>query len=240
METMEDWRRVVSAIEAGADVYDRVNSAISLGQDGPSRRFVVRSARVRGGGRVLDAGCGPGNTTRLLVEETDAETIVALDASRALLRRVKEELGDDPRVHVVCGAFESLPFKAEGFHAVTSTFALRDAISLVGAVEEFGRVVVEGGRLCVADIARAQTRVGEMLAGVYLREVVPRLARVAMGVVRGGNPWREIHGTYLRLPSFDRQVEIFEEVGSVRVFRFLFFGGITVFVVSKDGESRGG
>lgn len=82
--------------------------------------------------RVLDVGCGTGELTRVLREETDAE-VVAVDADRALLTEVDADaraLGDATR----------LPFADDAFDLVVCQALLINLPDPLAAVREFARV----------------------------------------------------------------------------------------------------
>ncbi|MFB6078345.1 MAG: class I SAM-dependent methyltransferase [Halarchaeum sp.] len=82
--------------------------------------------------RVLDVGCGTGELTRVLREESDAD-VVALDADPALLDAVDADgraLGDATR----------LPFRDDAFDLVVCQALLINLPDPSAAVREFARV----------------------------------------------------------------------------------------------------
>ncbi len=82
--------------------------------------------------RILDVGCGTGELTRVLREETDGE-VVALDADRALLDEADADyraLGDATR----------LPFCDDAFDLVVCQALLINLPDPRVAIEEFARV----------------------------------------------------------------------------------------------------
>jgi len=84
---------------------------------------------------ILDAGCGSGELTRILREESDA-TVVGLDADRSLLSRANADdraLGDAGR----------LPFRDDAFDLVVCQALLVNLPDPGAAVEEFARVSSE-------------------------------------------------------------------------------------------------
>jgi trans-aconitate 2-methyltransferase len=50
---------------------------------------------LRGGETVLDAGCGSGRVTRLLVERLPQGRVIGVDASRSMIEKAREALGAD-------------------------------------------------------------------------------------------------------------------------------------------------
>ena len=81
--------------------------------------------------RVLDVGCGTGELTRVLREESDA-TVVGLDADAALLAAVGQP--------VVRGDATTLPFADDAFDLVVCQALLINLPDPETAVREFARV----------------------------------------------------------------------------------------------------
>jgi SAM-dependent methyltransferase len=85
--------------------------------------------------RILDVGCGSGELTRVLREDSDA-TIVGLDADRSLLARADADgrvLGDATR----------LPFRDDAFDLVVCQALLVNLPDPAVAIAEFARVSSE-------------------------------------------------------------------------------------------------
>jgi trans-aconitate 2-methyltransferase len=84
-------------IEWDAATYDRVAN--------PQARWglaVVDRLTLRGDERVLDAGCGSGRVTEVLAERLPNGTVVALDASAAMLSQARRRLARfDDRIEFV-------------------------------------------------------------------------------------------------------------------------------------------
>ena len=88
--------------------------------------------------RTLDAGCGTGELTRVLAEET-AGTVVGVDADASLLRVAREETGLD----VAAGDALRLPFADDSFDLVVCQALLVNLPDPGAAVAEFARVSSE-------------------------------------------------------------------------------------------------
>jgi SAM-dependent methyltransferase len=82
--------------------------------------------------RILDVGCGSGEFTRVLREES-AATVVGLDADRSLLVRADA----DGRAH---GDATRLPFRENAFDLVVCQALLVNLPDPGAAIAEFGRV----------------------------------------------------------------------------------------------------
>jgi trans-aconitate 2-methyltransferase len=112
---------------------------------------------------VMDAGCGTGRDTELLLDRLPNGRVVAVDASSRMLERLRERLdGRLDRVDVVqADLTEPLPvaeadaiFSVAAFHWIADHQAL--FANLARSLRPGGRLVAEcGGKGNVASVARA-------------------------------------------------------------------------------------
>ena len=140
---MDERRVVKEAYDEMAEEYtDRPGSESSSGPPEPVFRF---QEELGSGDERLDAGCGPGGSTRA----TSGETVVGLDISREQL-----ELGQrNVTVELVQGDMTQLPFATNSFDAISAMYSLihvpLDDHRTV--LEEFARVLRSGGTLLVTE-----------------------------------------------------------------------------------------
>jgi trans-aconitate 2-methyltransferase len=64
-------------------------------------REVIERLPLAGDETVLDAGCGSGNVTRMLVERLPRGRVIAVDASESMVEKAREVLGPDADVRRV-------------------------------------------------------------------------------------------------------------------------------------------
>ena len=108
-----------------------VDGPLHPGGDEATRALLDR-AGVEPGTRVLDVGCGTGELTRVLREETDGD-VVAVDADRDLL-------ADAPADARAVGDATRLPFRDGAFDLVVCQALLINLPDPLAAVTEFARV----------------------------------------------------------------------------------------------------
>ena len=96
--------------------------------------------------RVLDVGCGTGELTAVLVEETDA-TVVGVDADTRLLTAARDRLDEDERQEstpthpdLAAGDATRLPFPTNSFDLVVCQALLVNLPEPAAALREFARV----------------------------------------------------------------------------------------------------
>jgi ubiquinone/menaquinone biosynthesis C-methylase UbiE len=105
--------------------------------------------------RVLDLGCGPGiNLARMRQLKLPFSSYVGIDLSLAMLTRAKSE---DIRNHkyLLSDAY-SLPFKAESFDVILSTWMFSHIAEPVKVIHESFRMLSPGGRMIVAFFSRGR------------------------------------------------------------------------------------
>lgn len=125
---------------------------------------------LRGDERVLDAGCGSGRVTELLVERVPRGSVVALDGSPAMVERARSRLaGFGDRVeYVVADLGRQLPV-VQPVDAILSTATFHwvpdhDALfrNLAAVLRPKGRLVAQcGGAGNVASIRRVLAGIGD-------------------------------------------------------------------------------
>jgi SAM-dependent methyltransferase len=93
-------------------------------------------------GPWLDLSCGPGNVTRRLVANAGGRRVVALDASPAMLDRVRIVA---PQATPVLADAAAIPFPDGAFGAVVNLAALDLYADAVHVVAESARVLAGGG-----------------------------------------------------------------------------------------------
>jgi trans-aconitate 2-methyltransferase len=130
-----------------ADVYHRVS-----GPQVAMAAAVLDRLQLRGGETVLDAGCGSGRVTRLLLERLPRGHVIAVDASAEMIARAREELAglrvdvrqaDLAALRLAEGEQVDAVFSNATFHWVPDHDALFAA--LAAALRPGGRMSVQCG-----------------------------------------------------------------------------------------------
>lgn len=134
-----------------------------------------------GAGRALDAACGTGRLTRVLIDH--GHDVTALDASEPMMERARARA---PEATYHLGSLMDLPFADAAFDVVCCGLALTHVPSVRPAIAELARVLRDGGRLLLSDIHPVAVATGSHAFFRY-----PDNSR---GVVRNELHW---HGEYL-------------------------------------------
>lgn len=130
-----------------ADSYDRVLDYATLFQDRYWKSWLVSSARLRRGSRILDIGCGTCVLESWLLP--GEHRIVGLDLSEPMLRIAREKQVTNLD-SLLLGDGEHIPCSDSSFDAVFSCYVVKycRVEKLIG---EIHRVLKPGGRLAMYD-----------------------------------------------------------------------------------------
>ncbi|MEB3779505.1 MAG: class I SAM-dependent methyltransferase [Desulfurococcales archaeon] len=160
------WETIVHDIEALAiqRCYEKLNKIVSLGLVDTLREEAARKAidsRV-----ILDVGCGPGTSTRVIRKVLGSSRIVMLDPSTTMLSIARSEV--DGLTIALQGIFERLPLRDSSVDAIIAMFSFRDSIDYELALNEFARVLRSSGKLVILDIFKPSAYIVRLLAKLYL------------------------------------------------------------------------
>jgi trans-aconitate 2-methyltransferase len=152
-----------------AATYDRISDPM-LRLAGP----VLTRLELRGDERVLDAGCGSGRVTELLLERVPAGSVVALDASPSMIEEARARLASaGGRVEFVVADLGGPPLPVGQVDAILSTATFHwvpdhDALfrNLAAVLRPGGQLAAQcGGAGNIATVAAAVADLG--MAGAW-------------------------------------------------------------------------
>ena len=193
------WGKVVRDIESLAErgCYESVSDLISLYM-APKLRTIAAALLSAGGRRpevIVDAGCGPGTSTRVVASLYPDAKVVAMDPSVGCLRGVRSRV---PGAAPVQGVFEGMPLRDGSADAVVAMFSFRDAADYSRALDEIARVLRDDGVFVMLDLYRPEGGL-EAAATVAQFRVFGPLAGLALGCGRDGLKFGEIYDTVTRM-----------------------------------------
>jgi len=108
----EEWERVIGALGRTIRRYELVNRIISLGYSGRMRRKLAEMAVLEDGMTILDAGCGPGIMSELLLSRLRRAKLYCLDPLPSMLKAAFDRLKllrGDFSLNFIEGTFELIP-----------------------------------------------------------------------------------------------------------------------------------
>lgn len=123
-----------------------------------------------------DVGAGTGDLASLLCTACPAATVLAVDASQAMLRAARI-----PLQAAIVGDAQRLPLRDGSLDGAVSGFLLRNLQSLDAFFAAASRAVRPGGRLVVLEIALPRRRAPRLLFQAWFHGVAPLLGAAASG-----------------------------------------------------------
>ncbi len=124
-----------------AATYDRLPIPMTgWGED------VLARLDLQGTERVLDAGCGTGRVTALLLDRLPRGRVIALDGSPSMLERARARLGDDRVEYIEADLSSPLPID-EPVDAILSTATFHWIADHSALFRNLAAVLRPGGRL---------------------------------------------------------------------------------------------
>ena len=225
------WHEVIDVLRSIIPVYDRVNRAISLGQDRRYREKGINRG-VSPGDLVLDAGSGFGNMTSILLKNLNNKVkVVMFDPILEMLLNSKEYLSSENSKNLSCGVFEVMPFREGSFDAVLCGYCLRDAISLERAISEIHRILRVSGRFVIVDLGKPDNFFLRCLVSFYLKYLLGILAFLVSG--KRGLKFKTLYGTYTKWPKNGELYLLLTDKFSKVIMEQKLFGGAIIAVGYK-------
>ena len=171
--------------------YDLLAEVLSFGQNKRWRRAMVEGllSLDPAPARVLDVATGTAGVALMLTDRSDA-TVTGVDITQPMLRRGRDLVarrGRAPRIRLVAGRAEQLPFRDHTFDALTFTYLLRYVANPAATLRELSRVVRPGGAVASLEFLVPGNPVWRLGWEGYTRLLLP-----AAGLMTGGKNWAAV------------------------------------------------
>ncbi len=155
--------------------YNRLEKLLGLGTGSWYRRGALVRAGLKAGMQVVDVGMGTGLVAREILRITaEPQRLVGVDPSPGMMAQAHLPAG----VRCVEGWAEKLPLPDASADFLVMGYALRHIADLAAAFSEFHRVLRPGGTLLVLEISKPEGKAATRLLKVYMRGMVPLMARL--------------------------------------------------------------
>jgi demethylmenaquinone methyltransferase/2-methoxy-6-polyprenyl-1,4-benzoquinol methylase len=164
--------------DAVAPRYDLLNRVLSLGIDRYWRTRAVRLLADEQPARVLDVATGTADLAIKAERMLHPREVVGIDLSAEMLQYGREKLdrlGLSPRISLVQGDAEDLPFPDDAFDAALVAFGVRNFEDLEAGLRGIRRVLRPGAALVVLEFSQPRSFPIKQLYAWYSRHVLPRI-----------------------------------------------------------------
>jgi demethylmenaquinone methyltransferase/2-methoxy-6-polyprenyl-1,4-benzoquinol methylase len=166
--------------------YDRLAEILSMGQNARWRRTMIDKIMPADDGTVLDVASGTAGVALQVTGRSKAR-VVGVDLTEQMLRqgqRNVQEAGLRPRISLITGRAEQLPFPDASFDALTFTYLLRYVDDPQATLAELARVVKPGAKVASLEFNEPPAPFWRAAWWLYTRTALP-----LGGLLTGGREW---------------------------------------------------
>ena len=206
--------KVREMFDSIAPTYDRLNHVLSLNVDKLWRRHALREIVDGTPQRILDVACGTGDSTISIAKAAaEGSTVTGADISEGMMALVKgkaEKAGVGERITLQVADGENLPYEVGAFDRVTCAFGIRNFEHKEKGLEEFRRVLAEGGKAVILELSVPQNRLVRWAYDLYFLHILPGIG----GAVSGNRAaYKYLPASVHSFPSPNDFCRMMEEAG---------------------------
>jgi demethylmenaquinone methyltransferase/2-methoxy-6-polyprenyl-1,4-benzoquinol methylase len=159
--------------------YDLLNRLISFGLDHRWRQKLLRNLGPIGSGdSVLDVATGTGDVAIAIAKAFEGARVTGLDPSIGMLNIGREKIAArnlEPRVELIAGDAQEMPFQNDTFAAACISFGIRNVPDRVKGLKEMARVTKPGGKVVVLELSEPRGGLLTPFAKLHIHWVIPIL-----------------------------------------------------------------
>ncbi len=232
------WKVIVKQLYHIVDSYEKINMLMSLFSVGYLRK-IAATYISKGKNVYVDAGCGTGLLVEKLFEVTKGKPnfslIVCMDPLEKMLKSSKL---NNSLVDKVIGVFEYFPFRDYSINVISSSFAIRDAMSYPKALSELNRALKYRGSIVLLDLSKpGEDSVWKKLKGLFMYvyfRIIPVFFGMCFFGYKGITLYRGLSVTLLRYWSQEKFLGFLKGLGMSVAKKNFLFGFVHIIVGIKN------
>src|SRR5436190_24265217 len=227
-KTEEHARRVREMFANIAPRYDLLNHVLSANIDVRWRRRTIKRLQplLKKNGRVLDVGCGTGDLSIALFDNTAAE-VTGIDLCGPMLKLAKTKA---PQLQFIEGDGLRLPFGEASFDGLTIGFALRNLADVDRGLRELLRVLKPNGHVAILEFSHPANPVFASFVRFYNWCLLPWIGGLVSGS-RGA--YEYLPDTISKFPNQETLAAMMRAAGFVDVGFENLSGGIAALHIGR-------
>ncbi|NPA82472.1 MAG: bifunctional demethylmenaquinone methyltransferase/2-methoxy-6-polyprenyl-1,4-benzoquinol methylase UbiE [Epsilonproteobacteria bacterium] len=177
---MDKQKKIVNMFDEIAKTYDLANRVLSFGVDKSWRKKACDKTFKYYGKKdldlIADVACGTGDMCiywdkRAEKNGIKIKKIIGIDPSEGMLEVAKSK---GINAKFVKGEAKDLPLEDESVDIVSISYGLRNVVDRVEALEEFARVLKEGGMLVILEFTKLKEETFiSKIRDFYMKKVLP-------------------------------------------------------------------
>ncbi|MDD2357405.1 MAG: bifunctional demethylmenaquinone methyltransferase/2-methoxy-6-polyprenyl-1,4-benzoquinol methylase UbiE [Thiovulaceae bacterium] len=179
---MEKQEKIVSMFDDIAPTYDTANRVMSMGVDRSWRKKACNLAYGYNSGDsvdvIVDVACGTGDMMdywrkQALVSGVAIGKIVGVDPSNGMLDVAKVKF---PDFEYHTAKATEIPLESESADIISITYGIRNVVQRVEALEEFNRVLKQGGLVVILEFMKNEnpSLLGK-IRDFYMNKILPKV-----------------------------------------------------------------
>lgn len=220
-----------------APAYDRLNRAMSLGQDKRWRRRAVEAVAAHSPRRIIDIATGTGDFAISLARAIADAEVIGVDLSQGMIdigcQKVKAA-GLAERVRLIQGDCLNPPDVARGADAVTVAFGVRNFADLAAGYRAMYDMLNPGGMLCVIELSTPANRLVIPFYNLYTRVLIPAMGRL---VSKDRRAYSYLPESIAAVPRGDRMLALMRDAGFVNTrFQTFTLGVCSMYIGFRPGD----
>lgn len=187
--------------------YDFLRMIVFLGQTSKWYRQALQDLELPPGTKVLDVGCGTGESTRFLSQFYPGIEVEGMDLSAGMLEVAKTM---DTDSNYFEGDVCSIPRENETYDLVITAFTFRNFPEREKSLQEMLRILRPGGRLLILDHFHPQKPLWwRSIYTFWMSKIVPQIVRP---FIEDATPYRYLAQSIinqLKMPEFANLIASF-------------------------------
>ena len=218
-----------------APSYDQLNHLMSMGVDKIWRRKALKYIADGTQQKILDVACGTGDSTIAIAKAAaPGSRITGVDISTGmmepLMRKAAHE-GVHDRIKLQVADALDMPFPEASFDRVTCAFGVRNFEDKAKGLQEFKRVLKDGGKAVILELSVPEKRFPRAVYDLYFMHILPLIG----GIISGNRTaYRYLPASVHAFPAPEAFCAMMEEAGFRNVtHKSLTFGLCRLYVGEK-------
>jgi len=211
--------------------YDRINRVLSFGQDVSWRKKVAKEMPLKPHLKVLDLATGTGDQLIALFKAgLSIQRAVGIDLSEEMLKIGRTKVASNPKIELLHGDAQKLPFADQTFDATTFSFGIRNVGDPLVSLKEIHRVLKPRGRCLILEFSMPPAYIRPFFL-FYLRKILPRIGGL---LSKNAAAYHYLNRTIESFPSGEAFLSLMKEAGFSSLKKIpMNFGGVTLYIGDK-------
>lgn len=208
--------------------YDFCRLLVFAGHTSLWYRRALRDLGLRAGDRILDVGCGTGESTRFLRQHYKGTRVDGMDLSPGMLSVARRH---DPQGTYFEGDVTEIPRPDASYDLVLTAFTFRNFPDHEASMREMVRVLAPGGRLVILDHFYPQdSELWQAAYTTWMRKVAPTLVKP---FVEDNTPYRYLAESIINQLSIPQFGELMSKCGAELIHADKYTGGAAARLIAR-------